>query len=163
VAVAFDSAYPTLLARGALGFKNGMLPDISALTFNWNAGISLSVPIFQGFLWARSVDEARQRVDSAKAASQAARLSVTTQVLQAVQDVQGAREQVAISAGALDQAKQMVEVAKVQYDIGVITNLEYLDAQTALETAALTNLAARYREVLAEYALRQATGEPLAD
>ena len=65
----------------------------------------------------------------------------TTQVLQAAQDVLAARQQVEISAGALDQARQMVEVAKVQYDIGVISNLEYLDAQTALETSNVSNLA----------------------
>ena len=100
-------------------------------------------------------------MDTARAAAQAARLSVTTQVVQAWQDRQGARDQVAITAGALDQARQMVDVAKVQYDIGVITNLEYLDAQTALESASLTNLGARYREVLSEYALRQASGETL--
>jgi len=160
--LALDSLYPTLSARGAVGWRNGLEPNPKNLTFNWSAGVAVSVPVFQGFLVARSMDEARGKVDAAKAAAQAARLSVTTQVLQAYQDVLGAREQVAITAAALDQAKQMVDVAKVQYDIGVITNLEYLDAQTALETANITNLAARYKEVLSEYALRQATGEALA-
>jgi outer membrane protein len=161
VQLAFASLYPTLSARGAVGWRNGLEPNPKDLTFNWSAGVAVSVPLFQGFLAARALDEVRSRVDAAKAAAQAARLSVTTQVLQAYQDVQGAREQVAITAAALDQAKQMVEVAKVQYDIGVITNLEYLDAQTALQTAAITNLAALYREVLSEYALRQTTAETL--
>jgi outer membrane protein TolC len=57
----------------------------------------------------------------------------------------------------------MVEVAKVQYDIGIITNLEYLDSQTALETASVSRLAAMYKEVLSEYALRQSAGESLAE
>jgi len=162
VQLTFDSLYPTLSARGAVGWRNGLEPSPKDLTFNWSAGVAVSVPVFQGFQVARSLDEARSKVDAAKAAAQAARLSVTTQVLQAWHDVQGAREQVAITTTALDQAKQMVDVAKVQYDIGVITNLEYLDAQTALETANITNLAALYKEVLSEYALRQATGEALA-
>jgi len=156
-----DSAFPTLSARGAVGWRNGLEPTPTDMTFNWSAGVNLNVPLFQGFLAARSLEEMKSRVDAARAAAQAARLSVTTQVVQAWQDRQGARDQVAITANALDQARQMVDVAKVQYDIGVITNLEYLDAQTALETASLTNLGARYREVLSEYALRQATGEAL--
>jgi outer membrane protein TolC len=159
----FDSLYPTLSARGTLGYRNGLLPNTNNLILNWTAGVSLNVPIFQGFLWARSLDEARKRLESAKASTSAAKLNVTTQVLQAAQDVQAARAQVEISAGALDQARQMVDVAKVQYDIGIISNLEYLDAQTALETANVSNLGAQYKEVLSEYALRQAAGDTLQD
>jgi len=158
-----DSLFPTLSARGTVGYRNGLLPDINALTFNWTAGVSLNVPLFQGFLGTNALEEARKKLEAAREATAAAKVSATTQVLQAYQDVLGAREQVAITAAALDQAKQMVDVAKVQYDIGVITNLEYLDAQTALETANITNLAARYKEVLSEYALRQAAGEPLGN
>jgi outer membrane protein len=159
----FDSLYPTLSARGTLGYRNGLLPKTDNLALAWTAGVSLNVPIFQGFLWARSMDEARKRLESAKANTSAVRLNVTTQVLQAAQDVQAARAQVQISAGALDQARQMVDVAKVQYDIGIISNLEYLDAQTALETANVSNLGALYKEVLSEYALRQAAGDTLQE
>ena len=157
------SPWPTVSAHASVGYKNGALPDINVPVFNWVAGVQVNVPIFQGFLQARNQDEARKRLEGARENTSAARLNATTQVLQAAQDVRAARQQVEISAGALDQARQMVEVAKVQYDIGVISNLEYLDAQTALESASLSNLAAMYREVLSEYALRQATGETLGD
>jgi outer membrane protein TolC len=161
--LAFASLYPTLSARGSLGYRNGLLPKINDLNLNWSAGLQLNVPIFQGFLWARSVDEAEKKLEAAKENASAVRTSVSTQVLQAFQDLKSARRQVEISAGALEQARQMVDVAKVQYDIGIITNLEYLDAQTALETANVSNISAMYKEVLSEYALRQAAGENLAE
>jgi len=157
------SPWPTVSAHASVGYKNGALPDINVPAFNWVAGVQVNVPIFQGFLQARSQEEARKRLEGARENTSAVRLSATTQVLQAAEDVRSARQQLDISAGALDQARQMVEVAKVQYDIGVISNLEYLDAQTALETANVSNLAAMYKEVLSEYALRQATGETLPD
>jgi outer membrane protein len=146
-----------------MGFKNGALPDINVPVFNWVAGVQVSVPIFQGFLQARLQDESRKKLESARENTSAVRLNATTQVLQAAQDVKAARQQVDISVGALDQARQMVEVAKIQYDIGIISNLEYLDAQTALETANVSNLSAIYKEVLSEYALRQAAGEAPLD
>jgi len=155
--------WPTVAAHASVGYKNGALPDINIPVFNWVAGVQVNVPIFQGFLQARLQDEAKKKLDGARENTSAARLNATTQVLQAAQDVRAARQQVEISAGALDQARQMVEVAKVQYDIGVISNLEYLDSQTALETASLSHLAAMYKEVLSEYALRQASGETLPD
>jgi outer membrane protein TolC len=154
---------PTVSAHASMGYRNGALPDINTPVFNWVAGVQVNVPIFQGFLWARSQDEAGKKLEGARKNISAARLNATTQVLQAAQDVRAARQQVEISAGALQQAREMVEVAKVQYDIGVISNLEYLDAQTALETANVSNLAAMYKEVLSEYALRQAAGETLPD
>ena len=153
--------WPTVSAHASMGFKNGALPDINVPAFNWVAGVQVNVPIFQGFLQARAQEEARKKMEGAKENTSAVRLNATTQVLQAAQDVRAARLQVEISAGALDQARQMVEVAKVQYDIGVISNLEYLDAQTSLESANISNLAALYKEVLSEYALRQASGETL--
>jgi len=154
---------PTVSAHASMGYETGILPDINTPAFNWVAGLELSVPIFQGFFWARSQDEAGKKVEEAKKNTAAAQLNATTQVLQAAQDVRSARQQVQISAGALDQARQMVEVAKIQYDVGVISNLEYLDAQTALEMADVSNLAAMYKEVLSEYALRQAVGETLSE
>jgi len=157
------SHWPTVSAHASMGYKNGGLPDINVPVFNWVAGVQVNVPIFQGFLQERNQEEARKKLEGAKENTSAARLNATTQVLQAAQDVRAARQQVQISAGALDQARQMVDVAKVQYDIGVISNLEYLDAQTALETANLSNLAAMYKEVLSEYALRQAVGETLPE
>ena len=155
--------WPTVSAHASVGYQTGILPDINTPTFNWVAGVQVSVPIFQGFLLARSQDEARKKLDGARQNTSAVRLNVTTQVLQAAQDVRAARQQVEISAGALEQARQMVEVAKVQYDIGIISNLEYLDAQTGLEMANVSNLAAMYKEVLSEYALLQADGETLPD
>jgi outer membrane protein TolC len=155
--------WPTVTAHASMGFKNGALPDINVPVFNWVAGVQVSVPIFQGFLQARLQDESRKKLESARENTSAVRLNATTQVLQAAQDVKAARQQVDISVGALDQARQMVEVAKIQYDIGIISNLEYLDAQTALETANVSNLSAIYKEVLSEYALRQAAGEAPLD
>ena len=96
----FDSLYPTLSARGTVGYRSGLLPNTGNLSLNASAGVLLTVPVFQGFLWARSMDEARTRLDAARAGSMSARLSVTTQVLQAAQDVQSARRQVTISSAS---------------------------------------------------------------
>ena len=156
--VAAASGLPTLSARATMGYKNGELPKIDALTFNWTAGLVLNVPLFQGFLTTRQIEEGQQRLEAAKENTVAVRRTLTTQVLQVYQDVLSARQQAVIAAMGLEQARRMVEVAKVQYDIGVINNLEYLDSQTALLMAQITRLSAAYREVLSEYALQQAAG-----
>jgi outer membrane protein len=158
VRLARAGAWPTVSAHGSLGYKNGLLPDIGSLTFNWLAGVQVSVPIFQGFLVTRQGDEAEKKLLAARDDTAAVRRNVTTQVLQAVQDLQASHEQVQSAQTQLDQTREMREVVKLQYDLGMLTNLEYLDAQAALERAQLGSLQAKYREVLSRYALGQATG-----
>jgi len=159
--LAVSGYLPTLSAHASLGYRNGMLPNIESLTFNWAAGVQMNVPIFDGLLTARQVREAEQKLLAAKANTVAMQRTIVTQVLQAREELTTRRQQVESSLEQLQQAQAMLEIARTQYEIGVTTNLEYLDAQASLQTARLTNLSAAYREVLSEYALRQAAGQPI--
>jgi outer membrane protein TolC len=153
--------WPTVSGHASIGYKNGILPDINTPVLNWVAGVQVNVPIFEGFLIARQGEEAEKKLQAARESSLAVKRTVATQVLQAVQDVEAGRRQVETSQAQLDQAKEMLDVVKLQYDLGMLTNLEYLDAQAALERAELGSLQSQYREVLSEYALKQATGAPI--
>ena len=151
-------ARPTISAHASMGFKNGILPDINVPAFNWVAGVQVSVPIFQGFLYARMGEEADRKLLAARENTIAVRRTAMTQVLQAMQDVEASHEQVQNAQAQLDETKDMLDVVKLQYDLGMLSNLEYLDAQVAQERAQLGSLQARYREVLSQYALKQAAG-----
>jgi outer membrane protein len=159
--LAVSGYLPTLSAHASLGYRNGLLPNVGALTFNWAAGVQMNVPIFDGLLTARQVQEADQKLIAAKANTAAVRRTIVTQVLQALEELTTRRQQVETSLEQLQQAQAMLEIARTQYEIGVTTNLEYLDAQASLQTARLTNLSTAYREILSEYALRQAAGESI--
>jgi outer membrane protein len=160
--LATNGAWPTLSAHAAMGYKNGILTasnlNINALQFNWVAGLQLNVPIFQGFLIARMGEEAEKKVAAAQENTRAVKLSAATQVMQAIQDVEAGRRQVQSSEAQLTQAQEMLQVVKLEYELGMLTNIEYLDAQAALERAQLGSIQASYREVLSEYALKQAAG-----
>ena len=151
-------ALPTLSAHASMGYQTGILPNLDIPTFNWVAGVQLSVPIFQGFLYAHQGEEAQSRLLAAHDNTAAVKRTVSTQVLQAFQDVEASQEQVQSAQAQLDETRDMLEVVKVQYDLGMLTNLEYLDAQAAQERAQLGSLQAVYRDVLSQYALEQATG-----
>ncbi len=152
---------PSLSVHALAGYRNGLLPNINTLTFDWNAGVELDVPVFQGFLRVKSMEAAQQKLAAAQASLAAERRAVATQVLQAYQDQRASQDQVATSLVQLNQAEQMVSVAKVQFEVGVVTNLEYLDSQSSLEQARITNLMAVYHEIMAEYALKEAVGEKI--
>ena len=152
---------PTVSARAQTGFKNGLLPDESSLTFNWSAGVEVSVPIFNGLEVANKIKQAQGKLEAAKQNSAAVGRIITTQVLQAYQDVAASRQQVKGSLAQMEQALQALDEAKVQYNLGVITNVEYLDAESSLEQAQFANLSSIYHEVMSEYALKQAVGQQI--
>jgi outer membrane protein TolC len=155
------NGWPTISGHAEVGYKNGILPDINTPVLNWVAGVQVSVPIFEGFLISHQSEEATKKLLSARENTLAAKRMVTTQVLQALEDVNTGRDQVQSAQTQLQQAKDMLEVVKLQYDLGMLTNLEYLDAQAALERAQLGSLLSQYREVLSEYALKQTTATPI--
>ncbi len=156
---------PTIAAHTEAGFKNGILTftntDVDNLLFNWDFGVVVSVPIFDGLLTERRSAEADAKLAAARSGTEALKRTVATQVLQALQDVQSSHEQTENSLAQLDQAQEALNMAKVQYDIGVGTNLEYLDSQTSLELAKLNNLGATYREFLSQLQLKQSLGTRL--
>ncbi len=160
--LAVAGALPTISAHAAMGFKNGIRTasnlDINALVFDWIAGVQVNVPLFQGFLAVHALEEADKKVLAARENTAAVKRTITTQVLQSLQDADAGRRQVQIAQSQLDQATEMLQVVKLQYDLGMLTNLEYLDAQSALERAQLGSLQAQYRAVLSELAVKQAVG-----
>jgi outer membrane protein TolC len=156
---------PTISTQAQAGFKNGVLTfantDVDKLMFNWDLGLVLSVPIFDGLLTERRSAEADARLAAAREGTKALERNVTTQVLQALKDVESSHKLTENSLAQLAQAQEALNMAKVQYEIGVETNLEYLDSQTSLELAKLNNLSAIYREHLSQLQLKQSLGTRL--
>jgi len=159
VKLAKRGGLPSLSAYAQAGFKTGLLPSVNQLTFNWNAGAAVNVPIFAGLQRVKSIEQAQAKLAAAQSALDSERQTVTTQVLQAYQDRQASQDQAGNSLVQLSQAEQMLKVAKVQYDLGTVTNLDYLDSQSSLEQARLERLTALYHEVIADYVLKAAIGE----
>ena len=156
---------PSITAGAGLGFKNGLFTvdntDLNALEFNWNVGLTLNVPIFDGFMAANRTAEAEGSLAAAKDEVEDLRRTIAAQVFQAIRSLAASRSRVENSVDQLMQTKQALDIAKTQYTLGVITNLQYLDSQTSFELATLNRLNALYKQALSEVDLEQAVGEEI--
>jgi len=150
---------PSLIAELQAGYANQLAPAPSSLTYNWSAGLSLDLPLFSGFHTTYAVKEANAKLEAAIADSERLRREVAAQVLKAIEAVRDSRDAEQSSEVGLRQAEQALDVAKLQFGLGAITNDEYLSAQTGLRQAMLANLAARFDEVASDYQLKQAIAE----
>jgi len=156
---------PSITAGAGLGFKNGLFTtdntDLNALVLDWKVGLALKVPIFDGFMTANRIAEAEGSLAAAKGEAENIRRTIEAQVVQAVRSLAASRSRVENSVDQLTRTKQALDIAKIQYTLGVITNLQFLDSQTAFELATLDRLNALYKQALSEADLEQAAGEDI--
>ncbi len=143
------------------GFKNGYEPNLFVMRGNWFATLSASIPIFNGHLTENRINEslAAIKTDDEKVAQ--IKESIKTDVYQCLSDLKSSVEKIKSTSEQIDYAKKSLELAKIQYERGVVTNLEVLDAETALAQARLLNIQAMYKSIINYYSLRKATGDKI--
>jgi Outer membrane protein len=149
---------PTLALDAQGGVKNGYPGDLNEPRVNESVGVSLTVPLFEGFATKRQVEEAEAKVQAAKARLTDARRQVRMRVQQAASDLRARLDRLASTRLRVEQARAAAQRARTRYEAGTITNLELLEAETALREARLERTEVRYRVVLGRYALQRAAG-----
>lgn len=145
-------ASPELLPTGAwssgLSEKGG-----------WSAGVTLTFPLFSGFLTGYQLREAKENFNVTKANEEGLRQEVLLDVQQAYLSLQEAEERVGVAELTVRQAEESYEIAKGRYEAGVGGIIEETDALVALRNARLGLIAAQADRKVAEAALLKAMGE----
>jgi outer membrane protein len=155
---------PVLGLRGSAGFKNGlpndkMPPDIYTPRVNWAAGAVLSMPLYDGKRAERREKESERLCGSAAAAVSDREEHIKTDVMQATADVGSAYSRLDVSRAQIIFAQRSLELARLKYDAGVITNLDVLDAENDFSEAQLHHLQNQFLYILSLYQLDRVTGK----
>lgn len=127
------SGMPRINAGFNYDYKSDDIDDMfNSRHNNWNAGISISIPLFDGFSAKAKVDEAKARYAQAELSKEDAQETVALEVRQAVLNLIQARAIIESQQDSVGEAKEAVTIAEVRYDNGGGTNLDVLDAQVSL-------------------------------
>ena len=153
--------YPTAVAELSYGFKNGYLPDLNEVIENRVVGARFDLPIFNGLKTLNLVKESKANYEAARAHSKEIADMVDAEVRQAASDVRASIDKIHASDLHVQLAEEALKQAKVRYEAGVITNLDLLNAETALAQADLARLQALYNYTLSRVALNRAIGAEL--
>lgn len=149
---------PHLDLNVASGFKNGYEPNLNTWRGNYAAGLELKIPVFNGNKTKHQEAEADASLNSARARTTDLERQVLSEVRQAIAGVNSSLEKIASTETQVRQAEEAVSMARVRYAAGVITNLDLLDAETALSQTKLIRLRAFYDYTVSLNALDRATG-----
>lgn len=129
----------------------------------WGAGVTVSVPLFTGFLIENRTAGTREQ--KYKVEQKKADLSnrVALEVTDAYLDLQTAQQQVKVEEREVDSARSALTLSKERYRLGLASIVEVTTATTALLAASVRLSDARYGVLASTVALAFATGRGLLE
>lgn len=163
-AASFDikSAYadfaPQLSGSAAANKTNAHWPPQNG---NWNLGLSVAMPVFEGGLRLAQVSKAKAAYNQAQADERSTRDSVIVNLEQAWTDLQDAIEAVEVQRKSLEAAAERAKIAEGQYSTGFITYDNWTIIQDNLVNGKLSYLNAESNALYAEANWINAKGETL--
>jgi len=99
---------------------------------NWSAGVSLSLPVFDGFSTKAKVDAARARYKQALLTKENLVDQIAVDIRQACLDLKQSETIINSQKDNVGKAKEALRIANVSYDNGEAKNLDLLDAQLSV-------------------------------
>jgi outer membrane protein TolC len=160
IKVALAGYKPRLDANVGYEFRNSRLSErLDDVIDGWFLGFTGSWDIFDGFATYGKVMQARSQLESAKINYEDSVQRVDLEVQTAYANLQTARETIRSQQKNVEQALESLRLANERFSAGAGTQLEILDARTALTRARSTELLARgdYNTALAEFDRATAT------
>jgi outer membrane protein TolC len=148
---------PNLNAAAGVGYGSRSI-DASEWQQDWNVGVNLSVPIYQGGFLVAAVDAAKASVDQAKAILDVNVQAVQSAVDQAYYGKTEAAERIAATQKLIESSQQSLELAQERFATGAAASLEVTDAELVLANAKSSHAQALYDYRAAHAKLMAAIG-----
>jgi outer membrane protein TolC len=99
---------------------------------NWDFGIAVTMPIFDGFSTKAKVDAARAKFAQSKLEKADVADQIAVDVRRACLDLAESEAIIKSQEDSIVEAKEAMKIAVIGYDNGVATNLDVLDTQVSL-------------------------------
>jgi outer membrane protein len=153
-----DLQKPTIEALGTAG---GTPVRSDQITTSWYgaAGVNVTVPIFNGFLYSARAKEADLRASAAGQRVRELRENIARDVRATVLRAQSNFQRIAVTQELLDQANSAFDLAQTRYKFGLSSIVELSQAQLAQTEAQIDYATARYSYQGSLSTLRFQTGQ----
>ncbi|MCP1381833.1 TolC family protein [Runella salmonicolor] len=155
--------YPTVSAFAGYGYntgRNGFGEVWGSPWFNnANIGLSVNIPVFDGFAKKYKIQQAKFTVDKVKQSLSLVEQSIDLQIRSANITIINGLETLKTQKRNLDLAQEVVRVSKIKYQSGTGSNIEVINAESALKEAQTNYFASLYELLLSKVDLDKAKGK----
>jgi outer membrane protein TolC len=133
IELAKASDRPQVSAGVSYGFhSNDVIDMFDDKHENWSAGVSVTIPIFDGFSSKSKVDEAKVRYAQSLLSKENLDDEIAVRVRRGMLDLKKAQALIDSQKDNIEEAKEALRISQVRYDNGEGTNLDVLEAQVSL-------------------------------
>jgi outer membrane protein TolC len=145
------SYWPSLNAGGSWSWSNDEL-DFEDFRHrdSWQVSLSLQWTLFDGFNRESSIQAARASVLRQQASHQSLVDNITSSVITARNDLVNSVRSWELALQVLNQAKEQLRLSMMSYDLGSISLLDLLDAQSTVASAEASVESSRVASLTAE-------------
>lgn len=155
VSLARKGFFPVLTGNASYNWAGEEFP----LEGGWSATVTLTFPLFSGFLTYHQVGEAKANLRIISANEEALRQAVLLEVNQSYLNLLEAEERIAAAELAVQQARENLDIANGRYQAGVGSPIEVADAEVAYSSAQMDYIQALYDYRIAQASMERAMGE----
>lgn len=162
VAAAWGAYLPQILVVGDYYYQRPnqrIQPPIDAFKDTWDAGIQISLPIWNWGQTGSKVDEARAQREQADWAERQAADNVYLDVTQSYLNFKEAKDRIAVAETAVNDAEENYRISDQKFKVGLVTNIDLKDVESALLQAKLNYSQALTDLEIARVNLEKATGQ----
>ena len=125
----------------------------------WAVGLSLNIPIFDGFRTTHRVEETLHNYHNIRAQEEDRRQLIALEVEQSYLRVVEVQERIKATDSAARAAKENLDLAQGRYQVGVGSIIEVTDAETLYTDAQTTYIRTIYEYKIADAQLARAMGD----
>ena len=153
---------PTVDLLGGYSYRSNNLGNmINEKHRNWNAGISVNIPIFEGFSTRAKVDAAKAKYAQAKIDKDNLVDSIAVEVRKACLDLKKSAAIIKSQQDNVEEAVEALRISEVSYTNGVAINLNVLDSQVALAQIQINLASGIYDYLMAKAYLDRSIGKSI--
>ena len=149
---------PTVNLNANTGFKNGYVPAVNEVKFNYAAGVSLNIPIYNGNRTKKQVKLQQNIVKQNQLAIETLNDNFRKDIMQALTDIHTNEESIKNTYTQIEQTRTAENIAASRFMNGAGTNLDLTTASSNYQRALLTQLQYQYKLCMAKIELSRLMG-----
>lgn len=160
IKLARSSNLPQINANADYNYRSNDLGNMfNSSQRNWGAGLTLRVPLFDGFSSKAKVDAARARYEESRLQKEDVGDQIAVDIRQACLDLRQSQAIIDYTKDNIGEAKEALKIAEISYDNGEGTNLDILDAQVSLSQVEQNLASGIYDYLMANAFLNKTIGK----
>jgi len=136
---------PTVGLRASMGTRNGYIPNIGEMRFNYLGGINFSIPIYNGGKIKQQIKIQEKLADQQSLAIESMQSLIQKDIKQTLADLSSAEDRLKRSNSQIELAKAAASMAQNKLRHGTGTHLEVTAANSTLQKALLNQLQMQYQ------------------